>query len=73
MRDLTSLVPDGWVIGEARAINDKGQITAGGYRIGYDYGALLLTPIPEPSTVAMLSFLGALSIIVTWWGRRKAA
>jgi probable HAF family extracellular repeat protein len=74
MRDLTALVPDGWVIADARAINDKGQIAANGHKLDGSYlGAVLLTPIPEPSTLAMLSSLGALGISVVWWRRRRPA
>lgn len=53
----------GWTIGEANAINDKGQIAASGTRNGENH-ALLLTLIvsaPEPNTlwlVSVMSFVG---------------
>jgi probable HAF family extracellular repeat protein len=54
-------------IGGAYAVNDKGQILAGGY---YDYkggvrGSFLLTPIPEPSVFVLLaSSIFALTIFI---------
>ena len=56
MLDLTSLV-SGWVIETAKGINDAGQITGLGVRNGESH-AVLLTPVPEPSTFAHL-ILGA--------------
>jgi probable HAF family extracellular repeat protein len=56
MLDLTSLV-SGWVIESAKGINDAGQITGLGVRNGESH-AVLLTPVPEPSTFALL-VLGA--------------
>lgn len=51
---LTSLVGEpGWDIHEVEDINDAGQIVALGCR-GFDCTYVLLTPVPEPSFLAML-------------------
>jgi hypothetical protein len=52
--DLNTLIdPDsGWVLWEARAINDLGQIVGAGDFNGQRH-AYLLTPVPEPSTFAL--------------------
>lgn len=53
MLDLaTSLDPvsgAGWVVTEATRIDDAGLIVANGVKAGVGNGALLLTPVPEPS------------------------
>jgi probable HAF family extracellular repeat protein len=65
MADLNSLVVngEGWVLRRARAVNDAGQIAGYGSLNGADR-AFLLTPVPEPSTLALsicgLGLLGAL-------------
>jgi probable HAF family extracellular repeat protein len=58
--DLNSLLPagSGWVLSEARGINDLGQITGTGYYNGNynDARAILMTPvsdIPEAATLAL--------------------
>jgi probable HAF family extracellular repeat protein len=55
MVDLNSLIDplSGWALGNAWAINDAGQITGWGY-IGGRQNAFLLTPVPEPSSIALL-------------------
>jgi probable HAF family extracellular repeat protein len=55
MVDLNSLIDPslGWQLTIARSINDAGQITGSG-RIGGQEHAFLLTPIPEPSFLALL-------------------
>lgn len=66
MADLNSLIDPllGWVLADATAINDKGQIVGGGWVNG-QYHAYLLTPtVPVPASAwlfgsAMLGLIGA--------------
>ena len=55
IQDLNSLVDAslGWTLDAAVAINDKGQIAAEGYEQGGPEQALLLTPVPEPSSLSL--------------------
>jgi probable HAF family extracellular repeat protein len=58
MQGITTLLDssgDGWFIEEVYGINNAGQIAATGRVVGdrFRTHALLLTPIPEPSTLAM--------------------
>ena len=55
MTNLNSLIDplSGWQIEDARDINDAGQIAAFGCNVSTCH-ALLLTPVPEPQTWAML-------------------
>ena len=54
IHELDSLIPSGsgWVLNYAAEINDLGQIVGYGYHNGQKR-AFLLTPIPEPATVAL--------------------
>ncbi|MGD8451926.1 MAG: PEP-CTERM sorting domain-containing protein [Phycisphaerae bacterium] len=63
MTDLNDLLVDGgaWELTEAADINDAGQIVGVGY-INGDEHAFLLTPVPEPATLSLLS-LGALALL----------
>jgi len=74
MRDLNELTDDsgdGWNFTHAYDINDGGQIVGFGYDTDGVHHALLLTPIPEPSTVTSLVGLGIM-LSLTWvWRRRK--
>jgi probable HAF family extracellular repeat protein len=56
MRDLNNLIPpeSGWTLVAATGINDFGQITGYGLRFG-DTHAFLLTPAPEPTSLALTS------------------
>jgi len=56
MVDLNTLIDplSGWKLGIGRAINDAGQITGYGYINDYIH-AFLLTPVPEPASVALLA------------------
>lgn len=56
MADLNSLIDplSGWKLNVARAINDAGQIAGVGY-INGQVRAYLLSPVPEPSTLALLA------------------
>jgi probable HAF family extracellular repeat protein len=74
MTDLNGLIAPipGLVLNTATAINNAGQITCTG-RISNGYThAYLLTPIPEPSTFALLG-VGAVAAMGYAWRRRKAA
>jgi probable HAF family extracellular repeat protein len=55
MIDLNTLIDpsSGWTLWGAEAINDAGQIAAWGDN-GIEAHALLLTPVPEPSTFVFL-------------------
>ncbi len=59
---------DGWTILSASAINDEGQIVGLGQFDGQQY-AVLLNPIPEPSTLA-LAAVGFIALIA--WRLRRA-
>ena len=60
MVDLNSLIDplSGWKLNVARAINDSGQIVGVGYVSGQTR-AFLLTPVPEPSTLALIGLSAA--------------
>ena len=77
MQNLNNLIPpnSGWTLTEATGINDSGQICGYGFYSGNSsgqYEAFLLTPIPEPSTLALLA-AGSLGPIGHAWRRRRAA
>jgi probable HAF family extracellular repeat protein len=58
--DLNDLIPAGssWTLTHASAINDLGHIVGWGLINGNEH-AFLLTPIPEPATLALLALGGA--------------
>lgn len=60
MVDLNTLLPaySGWLLQDAKGINDLGQIVGSGYINGEQH-AYLLTSIPEPATLSLL-VLGAI-------------
>ena len=57
MLDLNDLIPagSGWVLREARGINDLGQIAGTGTNPIGQTEAFLLTPTPEPASLAPLA------------------
>ncbi|QPI50040.1 PEP-CTERM sorting domain-containing protein [Massilia antarctica] len=73
LRDLNTLIDPafGWVLQEARAINDMQQIAATGCKGGQCY-ALRLDPtsaVPEPDTYAVL----LLGLVMVGFAARRAA
>ena len=59
MLDLNTLIDpaSGWVLNQARGINDSGQI-AGFGTIGGQTHAFLLTLTPEPASLSLLALGG---------------
>jgi probable HAF family extracellular repeat protein len=67
MTDLNSLIPvnSDWDLINAEGINNNGQIVGYGTNPSGQTVAFLLTPVPEPSNVA-LSVAGAAVLVVFW-------
>jgi probable HAF family extracellular repeat protein len=61
MHNLNDLIPanSGWSLYEAYDINDHGQIVGYGYLDG-NMHAFLLTPTPEPASLALFSYVVAM-------------
>jgi probable HAF family extracellular repeat protein len=57
MQDLNALIApnSGWVLQGATAINNEGQIVGAGTNPLGAQDAFLLTPLPEPSTIALMA------------------
>ena len=71
MYDINTMIPpgSGWTIDDAYAINDNGWIAATGTNPNVNAGAeqaLLLTPTPEPASLAILG-LGVVGLL----GKRR--
>ena len=71
MTDLNSLVTTpGWTLEEANGINDSGQICGTGVNPAGQTDAFLLTPVPEPSTIALLLASAVCLLGYAWLPRR---
>ena len=66
MLDLNNLIVTnaGWTLKEAKAINDNGQIVGLAVNTAGDQHAFLLTPIPEPAAVSLLSLGAAVCFVI---------
>ncbi len=71
MYDLNNLISanSGWTLEVANGINDSGEICGYGL-IGGNTHAFLLTPVPKPSTFALLA-VGSTSLVAFAWRRRS--
>lgn len=69
MTNLDDLIDPalGWRVAFASGINDSGQIVGWGTHNGREKRGFLMTPIPEPSTIALLASAAALLAYV--WRR----
>ena len=69
---LSTLVTNlhGWTLNTATAIDDAGDIIGYGTNSGGQEDAFLLTPTPEPSTIALL-LAGAACLLGCAWRRQR--
>lgn len=72
MYDLNNLIPSapGWKIQVASGINDSGYIAGAGVSPSGQTQGVLLTPVPEPSTLALLG-IGAVGLLTYGWRKRR--
>lgn len=70
MTDLNSLIDprSGWTLETATAINDNGWIAGWGINATGQTDAFLLMPVPEPQSLTLLCFGGA---VLACYGRRR--
>lgn len=76
MQDANNLLDSssaGWTLYGCRDINNLGQIVGWGTNPSGQIHGVLLTPIPEPTTIIIWSLLGILGITIGWWRRKRAA
>jgi probable HAF family extracellular repeat protein len=74
MRDANNLLDSssaGWTLYGCRDINNLGQIAGWGTNPDGQIRGLLLTPVPEPSTLIIWSLLGGLAIAVGLRRRKR--
>jgi len=74
-QDLNSILDatgDDWLLLEAQAINDHGEIVGVGINPDGNSHAFLLTPIPEPNTIFSLMCFAFMCIIVINWKKRNS-
>ena len=73
MHSLNDMIDptSGWNLVWANAINDNGWIAGCGVAPNGEQHAVLLTPIPEPSTLVLVG-VGAMSLIGCVWRRCRA-
>jgi probable HAF family extracellular repeat protein len=57
IKDLNGLIPtnSGWILRDARGLNDAGQIVVDGQKTGSNVGACLLTPTSAPAAAVTTS------------------
>ncbi len=75
MVDLNSLLieqPSPWIITRANGINNGGMIVGAGVNAAGQTRAILLMPIPEPSTLVLLS-VSAIGLLAYGWRRKRTA
>jgi probable HAF family extracellular repeat protein len=74
MRDLNDLIlpGSGWVLTSGSGINDLGLITGYGQLNGQSH-AFVLTPVPEPSALALAGLAAFSWVVRRKWARRAPA
>jgi hypothetical protein len=72
-RLLSTLVPAGWNIQDALAINNSGEIVALASFMGAPSESIVLIPVPEPSTISMMLATIALFATIHFAPRRRSS